>query len=219
MLRKSLCRILCVIVILCLTVPAVFASGKFDGSDRLGSISFDFNTKELHVKGGSVELRMVAFWDNDSKSLQWCEDYVAAGLSIEQLFDEKDAALLSAYAADRQLPALSVKIQSDGTGRADNLALGVYLVSQKQAFDSCEPLLPALISVPLEINEEWVFDVEAAPKLAPLVPETTAPSTEPTPPDLPPTGQINWPIPLLIVGGIFLILLGLCLRKGRRHEP
>ena len=58
MLRKTLCRLLCVIAIICLTATSVFAAGYFNGSDRLGSISFHFNNGEISVTGGSVELRM-----------------------------------------------------------------------------------------------------------------------------------------------------------------
>lgn len=221
MLRKKLCCLLCCIAILCLTATSVFAAGWFNGADRNGSISFDFNTDGISVTGGSVELRMVASWNDETKSLQWCEGWENCGLSLELdgLFADKNAAArLFVYAEVEGIPAQTIQIGHDGTAKVEDLPLGLYLVSQMVAFDGCMTMLPALISIPTEINDEWIFDVEAMPKLEPLVPETTIPETTEPHIDIPPTGQTNWPIPLLLLGGCFLILLGLCVRKGKRHE-
>jgi len=38
------------------------------------------------------------------------------------------------------------------------------------------------------------------------------------PPKLPQTGQVWWPVPLLISGGIVLILLGVVRRRGDEYE-
>ena len=118
------------------------------------------------------------------------------------------------------LPARTVQVGEDGKAKVEDLPMGVWLVSQVVPFDGYMAMLPALISIPLmDEDGQWIFDVKAMPKLEPLVSETTVPTTETTPPpDLPPTGQVNWPIPLLVVGGLFLILLGFCLRKDKRHE-
>lgn len=218
MLRKTLCRLLCCIAILCLAATSVFAAGYFNGSDQPGSIVFDFNTAEHSVSGGSVDLRMVACWDNDAKTLKWCEGYADVGISLENVLGQEDAARLFIWAESKSLPATRLEVGEDGTALAEGLTCGLYLVSQITPFTGYECMLPALISVPLEVDGQWILDVEASPKLVPLVQETTAPPTKPTPPPLPPTGQVNWPIPLLFVGGSFLILLGLCLRKQQRHE-
>ena len=222
MLRKTLCRLLCCIAILCLTAISVFAADWFNGPIQPGSISFDFSAAEPPVTGGALELRQVADWDDTSKTLQWCEGWESCGLSLGEdgLFREPDAAAkLLLYAEAEGLAAQTVSVGEDGSAKAEELPLGLYLVSQTTPFEGYRCMAPALISVPLSVDGAWVFDVEALPKLEPLVPETEPPTTPPPPPDLlPPTGQTNWPVPLLIVGGCFLILLGLCLRKGKRHE-
>ena len=221
MLRKTLCRLLCCIAILCLTATSAFAAHWFDGSAQNGSISFDFNTEDIHVTGGSFDLRMVARWNEETKTLEWCEGWEDCGLTLEEdgLFIDKNAAArLFVYAEVNGIPAQTIQVGSDGTAKAEDLPLGLYLVSQTEPFDGCMTMLPALISVPISINDEWIFNVEAAPKLEPLVPETTVPSTTVPEVDIPPTGQTNWPIPLLILGGCFLILLGVCVRRGKRHE-
>lgn len=221
MLRKTLCRLLCCIAILCLAATSVFAAGWFNGADRNGSISFDFNTENIKVTGGSVDLRMVAWWNDETKALEWCEGWEDCGLTLDEdgLFSDSNAAArLFVYAEVNGIPAQTIQVGEDGTAKAEDLPLGLYLVSQTEPFDGCMTMLPALISVPMEMDGEWIFDVEAAPKLEPLVPETTIPSTTIPEIDIPPTGQTNWPIPLLILGGCFLILLGVCVRRGKRHE-
>lgn len=221
MLRKMLCCLLCCIAIVCLTATSAFADGWYwyDDAPQNGSISFDFNTEEIHVAGGSVELRQVAFVNEEAKCLQFCEGWEDCGLSVQELLGDKAAERLFVYAEANGLPARTVGIDGEGKGKAEDLPMGVWLVSQIVPFEGCMAMRPALISIPLmDEDGQWIFDVKAMPKLEPLVPETTVPSTESPPPELPPTGQVNWPIPLLAVGGLFLILLGFCLRKDKRHE-
>ena len=174
MLLKKLCCILCCIAILCLTAATGFAAGWFDGADRNGSIFFDFNTDQISVEGGSFELRMVAYWDDESKSLQWCEGWEGCGLSLDEdgLFeDDAAAAALLAYAEANNIPANTMEVASNGTARIVEVPLGLFLFSQSTPFEGCLPLLPYLISVPVEGEDGWIFDVEAMPKLEPLIPE------------------------------------------------
>ena len=218
MLRKMLCCLLCCIAIVCLTASSVFAAGNFNGWDQPGSIYFDFNTTEQSVSGGSFDLRMVAWWDDAAKTLRWCEGYAEAGVSLEEPMTDREAAKLFVWAESQALPATKVELEADGTALVEGLPCGVYLVSQMTPFEGFECMLPALISIPLEVAGEWILDVEATPKLEPLQVETTAPPTKPPLPPLPPTGQVNWPVPLLFVAGSFLLILGICLRKQQRDE-
>lgn len=221
MLRKMLCCLLCCIAILCLTATSVFAAGWFNGEVQNGSISFSFNTDTITVTGGSVDLRMVARWNDETKTLEWCEGWENSGQPVdaEKLFKDKNAAArLFVYAEVHELPAQKIHVGADGTAKAEDLPMGIYLVSQMEPFDGCMTMLPALISIPVEVDGEWIFDVDALPKLEPLVIESTVPSTTEPDNDIPPTGQTNWPIPLMILGGCFLILLGVCVRRGKRHE-
>ena len=227
MLRKMLCCVLCCIAILSLTATSVFAYGYFNGSDEPASIRFDFSGGEIPVTGGKLQLRQVARWDDTQKSLVWCEGYQDAGLSIKDPFTDSSAAWLFVFAEEGGFPARELEIGPDGKALADQLDYGLYLVSQLEPFEGYTEIRPALISVPMEISSVWIFDVEASPKLEPLVEqttettevtETTAPSTTEPSTDIPRTGQVNWPIPILLLAGSVLIILGLCLRRDKRHE-
>ena len=230
MLRKMLCCLLCCIAILGLTATSVFASGEygyFNGSQEPAYIRFDFSGGEIPVTGGKLQLRQVARWDDAQKKLVWCEGYENAGLPIEKPFGGDSAAWLFVFAEKGEFPAREVEIGSDGKARVEGLEYGLYLVSQREPFEGYNAIQPALISVPLEINKTWIFDVEASPKLEPLIPETsetteptetTVPSTTEPTTDIPKTGQVNWPVPILLLAGSVLIILGLCLRREKRHE-
>lgn len=218
---KKLCCILCCIAILCLTATTGFAEGWYwyDDAPQTGTITFDFNTDGISVSGGSVDMRMVAIHDPETKSLQFCEGWENCGLDLNEFLDETAAQRLLAYAEANELAAHEIKIGSDGRAKVTELPMGVYLVSQSIPFDGYTCMVPALISVPLMGDDHnWMFDIQAQPKLEPLVPETTVPNTETPPPELPPTGQVNWPVPLMLLSGCFLILLGICLRRDKRHE-
>ena len=45
-----------------------------------------------------------------------------------------------------------------------------------------------------------------------------ASSTDPAVPNLPQTGQLWWPVPVLLITGLLCILFGLVRRKGSKHE-
>lgn len=63
---------------------------------------------------------------------------------------------------------------------------------------------------------EWEYHVVTTPKFSEVPPapeETEVPDEQ-----LPSTGQLNWPIPLLAIGGTLLIGVGLYLSKMKNQE-
>lgn len=215
MLRKTLCCLLCCISIMCLAATAVFAAASVPDATQAGSISFDFSGAEKPVKGGNLELRKVAYWDDALGTWCWCENYASAGVSLDDIGSEKAANQLYLYALVTNLSSFTIPVGKDGKATAEKLEPGVYLVSQSVPFAGFSYIKPALICVPCRMDDTWVYEVEAAPKLSPLTTEPTETTTEPYE-ELPPTGQTNWPIPVLVLVGSFLILLGICLRKDKK---
>lgn len=60
--------------------------------------------------------------------------------------------------------------------------------------------------------------VTPPPPTPPVTPPPTPPVTPPPPPDLPQTGQLWWPVPVLASAGMLLLLLGLIRQKGSKDE-
>ena len=75
---------------------------------------------------------------------------------------------------------------------------------------------PMLISVPSLSDNAWEYEVVTTPKFSevPPVPEETETPDE----ELPATGQLKWPVPLLAVGGVVFIGFGLLLSKKKESK-
>ena len=78
---------------------------------------------------------------------------------------------------------------------------------------------PFLVSIPTVVNGTAAYQVVAEPKFSwdtkPSKP--AVPSLKPDP-SLPQTGQLKWPIPVLLTAGLALMLLGVWLQRKSRHE-
>lgn len=101
----------------------------------------------------------------------------------------------------KTLPGKTQTPNAEGAVCFPNLEPGLYLLVQRRAGEGQQPFSPFLVSIPTVIGDTTVYDVVARPKSAP--------------PELPQTGQLRWPIPVLTLGGVSLILLGV---KGRKKD-
>ncbi len=119
----------------------------------------------------------------------------------------------------------TVVIDTSGNASFAGLEEALYLVVRTKAALPNQSYFsePFLVSVPLLWNGELQYTVSAAPKYGWTPPVPDKPSTpdvptpevpekpiEPTPdvPKLPQTGQLNWPIPILLLIGGLCILMG-----------
>lgn len=110
----------------------------------------------------------------------------------------------------------------DGKATFTELSTGLYLIVQNRAADGFSKLGAFLVSVPYMENGEYQYHVTASIKseLEREPEPTEPPPTEPDDPKLPQTGQVNWPIPLLVVAGLVFLAAGwaLCFGKKREHN-
>lgn len=115
-----------------------------------------------------------------------------------------DAEILAEYADKMNIPGTTKKVGEDGKARFPKLAPGHYLVVQHEAPAGFLPMNPFCISIPMTVGGKLIYDVQATPKLQRL-PE----------PQLPQTGQLIWPIWVLLGSGFGLIGLGYLLQKRK----
>ena len=109
----------------------------------------------------------------------------------------------------------------DGKATFSGLGVGLYLIVQNKAAEGYTKLNPFLVSVPYMEDGQYCYHVTAAVKSElEREPETTPPTTPPStpPPNLPQTGQLNWPVPVLAAAGMVMLLLGTWFRSGRKKE-
>ncbi|MCD8007709.1 MAG: peptidase, partial [Clostridiales bacterium] len=121
----------------------------------------------------------------------------------------------------------TLSIGSSGTVSFGGLELGLYLVVQTTESDNYETISPFVVTVPLEEDGVWVYDVDASPKVGAVTPvepeedepdESTTTTTTTVTKTLPQTGQLNWPIPVLAISGAVLFALGWCLTRSDRKR-
>ena len=108
----------------------------------------------------------------------------------------------------------------NGKATFTGLSTGLYLIVQNKAADGFSKMSAFLISVPRMEDGEYQYHVTAAIK-SELERETEPTEPPPTKPDdtkLPQTGQLNWPIPLMVVSGLGFFAVGWALCFGKKRE-
>lgn len=109
---------------------------------------------------------------------------------------------------------------ADGKATFTGLTTGLYLIIQDTAAEGFSKMGAFLVSVPYLNDGEYQYHVTASFKSElEREPEPTTPApTEPDDPKLPQTGQLNWPIPLMVAVGLALFATGWALCFGKKRD-
>ena len=214
------------IALLLLIVPEALAAPQID-RDQTGSITVQIVCKGEAVSGGSITIFRVASLD-EALRFQPVEEFADVKVDLNEKLSAAKIRTLAEFAEARKVKGQTVSIGSDGRAEFSDLKTGLYLVMQQEESEGYLPIKPFVVSVPMVINEQCYYDVDASPKTEtssiptdPTDPTEPSKPSVPEPPGLPQTGQTNWPVPVLTVMGLILLLTGavLCFGKGRRgHE-
>lgn len=198
-----------------------------------GTIALEMKSVDgLTVRGGTFWLYRVGDPVIRENSLSFVPTaaFEGSGASLDDLTDSALPGKLYDYILKHpSVNAEDVK-EADASGKAkfENVECGLYLVVQKQTANGYERMSPFVVSVPMTNSSGtgWSYDVTARPKVEPVptyVPETTPePTPRPSSPsgeNLPQTGMLMWPVPVLAGAGIALFAVGWVLCFGRkRHD-
>lgn len=187
-----------------------------------GTITFTLAWNGEPLDGGSLSIYRVGdVVEDDGNFIFACVPEIEA-VSLENLNDPDLAAALADAARNSGLEAVSAPV-SDGKAVFTDVVPGLYVVVQEaeDASEGFAPLRPFLISMPRFEDGHYVTDVAATPK-ASLEPAPTEPTqpTEPKPtgPNLPQTGQLKWPVPMMAVAGLALFAAGWILCSSGKKE-
>ena len=190
--------------------------------ERTGSITVTMTYKKKPVSGGKLALYRVGDVHEDDGNYSFVPAEGITGFTFDNVQSADLAAKLAKYVSTKKISAIkTVTVSSKGTAVFKDLTPGLYLVVQKTAASGYGKASPFLVSLPYLDGEEYVYDVKADPKteLEPTVKPTGAPPTEAPSSDTPSgnrlaqTGQLWWPVPLLICAGLACIVLGLLRRR------
>lgn len=163
--KKRAAALLSALLAVVLTCGAAFAAGELDLS-RKGSVSVTLrNSDGDAVSGGSLTLYQVAEVESGSSGLSFAytEDFAGCGYSLSDLSSRSLAEKLAKWAED--CDALATRsLGEDGKVTFSSLPLGLYLLVQEEAPEDYEAISPFLVTVPLQDEDGYVYDVDASPK-------------------------------------------------------
>lgn len=227
-LRKRLMALCFIMLFLCSWGYTAYAHEVPDLSKK-GSILVTMTYDGKTVPGGTLTLYPVGAIkeDDGNYSFALTGDFVGSGADLSDCSSDRLAKELANYAGTKKLPGTMGTIGKDGVVSFSNLTLGLYLLVQEDAADGYNKVDPFLVSVPMNENGAYIYEVNASPKVEVTkdtrvspTPTTSAPKTPEVSKDaiLPQTGQLNWPIPVLVILGLGLFSIGWLLRFGRRGD-
>lgn len=182
-LRHRLAAVLlAVCLVVCCALPA-FATSASLVSGRLGSLHvrlYDTHN-DVPLRGGELTLYQVAAVKRTGGNLSYAYtgDFTGCGVVLGDLSDSTLADQLVKYLP--AVPAIAAQQNVDEEGYADftKLPQGLYLVVQTEASHGYEAIKPFLVSIPMPDGDNWIYDVDATPKVGATIPET--PDTPDTP--------------------------------------
>lgn len=219
--------------------PVQAAESSESGCTITIQMEIGANSQPVTDDGGNLEIYRIADVQSDDEGYyynvlpdfeEWREEDESNDLSQYrgekgQAFEENNskwAEELASYVAENSIEPIETDDFNKGYLEVAGLSGGVYLMVQTEAITGYEKLSPFLVAVSKE-QETSGATISARPKMAKLEQkETPTPNPEPTKKPttpthtgdkLPQTGQLWWPIPILIAAGVVLIVVGTVRRK------
>lgn len=198
------------------------ASASSVDLDQKGSISVSMKA------GGDLNIFKVADVVSDNgysyeltEEFSGIENASTVTETIDKKLDASNAELaknLAKFASDKSVKAkTTLKATEDSVLKFSDLEVGLYLITQSTASTGYSIMDPFLISIPGKETEKDRYNVNASPKMGKIQKETTPPPKDNTPPSggkLPQTGQLWWPVAVLLAAGVIMLGVGVFRRRS-----
>lgn len=157
--------LLCMIALLVLSCSVPVFAQDFDG-DRTGSITVTLieQDEKQPIPGAEFDVYRVASVGRSSDgklTYSYVEDFRNCQIPLE---DPELAGKLSAFVAENPVPAERIVTDADGVAACGDLELGLYLVKQVGQVEGFTACTPFLVTVPIQDETGFVYDVNATPK-------------------------------------------------------
>ncbi len=183
-LKKILPLALTVICLLAISVPAM--AEEID-PDRTGSVSVSiraYATDDV-VGGGSLHLYQIAettVTATEGAVYHYTDPFSGCSedlLTADELSKAETAETFSAWVTEHDVAAdMTVTVSADGKAYFADLSCGLYMITQAEAAEGYNAINAFLVSVPLNEDGTWIYDVDATPKTSPVT-TTDEPKNEP----------------------------------------
>ena len=176
-MKKRFWLLLATITLCCVSA---FAHNKPD-HEREGSIRVTMACEGATVPGGTLTLYRVGDVQKEAEaySFRLTKEFAQSDTSLENL----NAALaqsLKNYATEQALTGQTEPISQEGHVAFSELTAGLYLLVQEEAASGYYRTEPFLVTLPVNGNGTYIYDVDASPKVE--VEEKPSHPDKPTPP-------------------------------------
>jgi len=222
-----------VLFITSLTNITAFANELPDLSIK-GSLTISMKKDGKTIAGGEFEIYRLAEIRESKNSFKYAftDDFKDCGLSLDNVESDKFVSDMEKYIKSNNISGTRKFVDSNGIAKFSQLEVGIYFIVQNEAAKDCSKAASFAVSIPTFEDGKYNYEVCANPKfnisksdnytktttVKPSNPTDDKPS-QPNDTNLPKTGQLNLPIPILIVSGICMFVLGLIIRcSGRKEE-
>ena len=188
-LRHRLAAVLlAVCLVVCCALPA-FATSANIVLGRLGSLHvrlYDTHN-DVPLRGGELTLYQVASVKRTNGNLyfDYTGDFAGCDVVLGDLSDSTLADQLVKYLPAVPAIAAQQDVNEEGYANITKLPQGLYLVVQTEASHGYEAIKPFLVSIPLRDGDNWIYDVDATPKVGATIPEAPDIPDTPVSPDSP----------------------------------
>lgn len=240
-MKRIIALFLCLTALLTACTTAAFGSEAPDFTKK-GSITIQWKYQDTVVPDGALRAyRIAAVKESDGDfTFLPLAGFEGKKLTADSLTPELAKELAGMVKSTAAIAPTSSK---DGVVTFEKLQLGLYLIVQTKSADGYQDISPFLVSVPMWDTDHYVYEINAKEKFQ--LKKTTTTTTTPGKDDsttttdkntntntnkpgtsggsssggstLPQTGQLNWPIPVLLLGGTVLIVSGVALRRREYH--
>lgn len=219
---KRIKSILSMLLALCLmySLSAAAYAHEVPDENRKGTITVEMEYNGNTVTGGTLTAyRVGEIQENDGNysfgKTTAMEEFIG---SYENIGFAQFAEDVAAFVEQQKLSVYAAAKNENGKALFSDLELGLYLIVQAENSSGYEPLKPFLVSVPMNEDGHYVYEINAEGKFRLNQTPKPTPPNKPNDPTLPKTGQLNWPVPLLAILGLCLFASGWVLRFGQRDE-
>ena len=182
--------------------------------DKKGSISVSMQHDGETIESGSFTIFQIAdiWWNVDKYDFEYADAFAKCGIGFEKLDSLSTAKSYVNYIERNSIEGTKVEVGEYGTSIFTDLSTGLYLVIQEDSADGYEKCEPFFVTLPINSEEGWVYEIDASPKINIEQESITPPS------NIPQTGQLKWPIPVLAALGVLVFSVGCVLICKKNTE-
>lgn len=193
-----------------------------------GTIKITMKKGGNPVPGGEFEIYHIANVSESNGALQYTftTDFKNCTLPLNNIESDKFSSDLERYINSNKISGIKMNVGNNGIAEFSNLDAGLYFIMQNETANGYNKANSFTVSLPAYENGKYNYTVNATPKFSfsdtSDTENTTQPTTvkpqKPTDANLPKTGQLNLPVPILLTTGICMLVLGLVIRFSGRKE-